>query len=79
MVENEFQEPDTNVLSAMNNAQKNVVEACRDRDITTTWLIQICIKESNLLWISGANSTYQDWNFLASFYKGIDRVNKVRL
>ena len=39
MVETKFKEPDTNALDEMNNAQNNVVEARRDRDLTATWLI----------------------------------------
>ena len=70
MVETEFKELDTNALVAMNNAQKNVLEARRDRDLTTTWMIQSCIEESIFPWISGATSTYQYWKLLASAYKG---------
>ena len=79
MVETEFKEPDTNALTAMNNAQKNPLEARRDRDLTAKWLIQSCIEESIFPWLSGATSAYQAWNFLTSTYKGIDRVKRIRL
>ena len=46
MVETEFTEPEVVALAAMNNAQKNALEACQDRDITATWLLQSCIEES---------------------------------
>lgn len=72
MVETEFKEPDTNALAAMSNAQKNALEARRDQDLTTKWLIQSCIEESIFPWISGSTSTHQAWNLLASAYKGID-------
>ena len=63
----------------MSNAQKNVVEARQDRDLTTKWLIQSCIEESIFLRISGATSAHQAWNLLASAYKGTGRVKMVRL
>ena len=59
MVEIEFTEPEAVALDAMNNAQKNALEARRDRDITTTWLIQSCIEESIFPRISGATGAHQ--------------------
>ena len=79
MVETEFKQPKAVALVAMNNAQKNALEACRDRDLTATWLIQSCIEESIFPRISGATSAYQAWNLLASAYKGTDCVKMVRL
>ena len=79
MVETEFKEPYATSLAAMSNAQKNALEACRDRDLTATWLIQSCIEESIFPWISGATSAHQAWNLLASACKGTDRVKMVRL
>ena len=79
MVETEFTEPEAVALAAMNNAQKNALEARRDRDLTTTWLIQSCIEESIFPRISKATSAYQAWNLLASAYKGTDRVKMVRI
>ena len=76
MVETEFKEPDINALSAMSNSKKNVVEACRDRDLTATWLIQSCIEESIFLQISGATSAHQAWNLLPSAYKGTYHVKR---
>ena len=46
MVETKFKEPEAVSLAAMNNAQKNALEARRDRDLIATWLIQSCIEES---------------------------------
>ena len=79
MVETEFKEPNTNAMATMNNAQKNVIEASRDRDLTATWLIQSCIEESIFPRISGATSAHQAWNLLASVYKGTDHVKTIRL
>ena len=79
MVETKFKEPATNALAAMNKAQKNALEAHRDRDLTAKWLIQSCIEESIFLRISGATSAHQAWNLLASSYKGIYQVKKIRL
>ena len=36
MIETEFTEPEEVALTAMNNAQKNALEARRDRDLTAT-------------------------------------------
>ena len=77
MVETEFTEPEAVSLAAMNNAQKNALEA--HRDLTATWLLQSCIEESIFPRISGATSAHQAWNLLASTYKGTDRVKTVRL
>ena len=63
----------------MNDSHKNVIEACQDRYLTSTWLIQSCIEDSILPWISGATSAYQDWNLLESAYKGTDRIKMIRL
>ena len=79
MVETEFKEPEAAAMAAMNNAQKNALEARQDRDLTATWMIQSCIEESIFPWISGATSAYQAWNLLALAYKGTDRVKTVRL
>ena len=79
MVETEFTEPEAVALAAMNNAQRNALEARRDRDLTATWLIQSCIEESIFPWISGATKAYQAWNLLALAYKGTDCVKTVRL
>ena len=79
MVETEFTEPEAIALAALNNAQKNALEARRDRDLTATWLLQSCIEESIFPRISGATSAHQAWNLLASAYKGTDRVKMVRL
>ena len=79
MVEREFKEPNTNALAAMNNSHKSAIEAHRDQDLTVTWLIQGCIKESIFPQISGAINTYQAWNLLASPYKGTNRIKTVRL
>ena len=79
MVETEFTEPEAVALAAMNNAQKNALEARRDRDLTATWLLQSCIEESIFPRISGATSAHQAWNLLASAYKGTDCVKTVRL
>ena len=70
MVETDFKEPDTNALAAMSNAQKNVVEACRDRYLTSKWLIQSCIEKSIFPHILGATDTHQSWNLLAFAFKG---------
>ena len=78
MVETEFTEPEAVSLAAMNNAQKNSLEAHRDQDLTTTWLIQSCIEESIFPRISGATSAHQAWNLLASAYNGIDYLKIVR-
>ena len=56
----------------MNNAQKNALEARRDRDLTATWMIQSCIEESIFPRISGATYAHQA-------YKRTDRVKTVRL
>ena len=58
MVETEFKEPETVSLAAMNNVQKNALKARRDRDLTATWMIQICIEESIFPRISGATSAH---------------------
>ena len=79
MVEIEFKEPDTNALAAMNNSYKNALEACRDRNLTSKWLINSCTKESIFPWISGATDAHQAWNLLALAYKETDRVKTVRL
>ena len=79
MVETEFKEPEEFSLVAMNNAQKNALEACRDRDLIATWMIQSCIEESIFPRISGVASGYQAWNLLASAYKGTDPVKTIRL
>ena len=79
MVETEFKEPKAVALAAMNNAQKNALEAPWDRDLTATWMIQSCIEESIFSRISGSTSAHQAWNLLASAYKGTDRVKTVRL
>ena len=79
MVETEFTEPEAVALDAMNTAQKNALEARRDRDLTTTWLLQSCIEESIFTRISSATSAHQAWNLLASAYKGTDHVKTVRL
>ena len=73
------EEPEAIALAAMNNAQKNALEARWDRDLIATWLIQSCIEESIFPRISGATSAYQAWNLLASAYKGTDHVKTVRL
>ena len=39
MVETKFKEPEAVALAAMNNAQKNALEARRDQDLTATWMI----------------------------------------
>ena len=59
MVETEFKEPEAVALAAMNSAQKNALEAPRDRDLTATWMIQSFIEESIFPWISGATNAYQ--------------------
>ena len=46
VVETQFKELETNALAAMNNSQNNFLEARRDQDLTTKWLMQSCIKES---------------------------------
>ena len=79
MVETEFTEPEAVALATMNNAQKNVLEARRDQDLTATWMIQSCIKDSIFLRISRATNAYQAWNLLASAYKGTDHVKMVIL
>ena len=79
IVETEFKELETVALAAMNNAQKNALEARRDWDLTATWMIQSCIEESIFPRISGATSAHQAWNLLASAYKGTDCIKKVKL
>ena len=79
MVETEFTEPEAVALATMNNAQKNALEARRDRDLTATWLLQSFIEESIFPRISGATSARQAWNLLASAYKGTDHIKTVRL
>ena len=79
MVEAEFKEPEAVSLAAMNNAQKNALEARRDRDLIATWMIQSCIEKSIFPRISGATCAHQAWNLLALAYKGTDCVKMVRM
>ena len=66
VLETEFKEIEAAALAAMNNSQKNALEAHQDRNLTGTWMIQSCIEESIFPRISGATCTHQAWNLLAS-------------
>ncbi|KAJ0967664.1 hypothetical protein J5N97_024581 [Dioscorea zingiberensis] len=74
-----YEEPTAEQEAAYSREQKGILKEQRKRDKKALFLLYQGVDESTFEKISEAKSSKEVWEILSTFFKGVDRVRKVRL
>ncbi|KAJ0972576.1 hypothetical protein J5N97_020535 [Dioscorea zingiberensis] len=79
LVTDGYEEPTTEQEAAYTREQKNTLKEQRKKDKKALFFLYQGVDEATFEKISEAQSSKEAWEILITFFKGVDRVRKVRL